>query len=147
MDISEELNDMYSWSLFLFIFDLFSHIVTNTYFILVFLNFRYVDILITLGLLMWIVIYLVLLLILLVTCHAVTLKANRFPQILMDWRRRNNRQNKYLNTRTTLHYLNRKLMLTAGGCFHVHLPLITASLSHISTYIVILLQIPNNQIS
>jgi hypothetical protein len=30
------------------------------------------------------------------------------------------------NIQTTLHYLNRKLMFTAGGCFDVHLPLITS---------------------
>ncbi|NP_001177425.1 gustatory receptor 6 [Nasonia vitripennis] len=146
LSTSEELGNIYSFSLFLYLLNLFCHAVSNMYFFTIWtiLDPGYLkNPKIVFCLFSWLLIYLVQMLLIHVACHFTSLEANRMASVLLDWRRQAYRQSKY-EFSSTLHYLNRRLNFTAAGCFNVNLPLLTSIFGHLTTYLVILLQIPDS---
>ncbi|XP_058803414.1 uncharacterized protein LOC131671187 isoform X2 [Phymastichus coffea] len=125
LSTSEMLSELYSWSLFLFLLNLFCHAVSNMYFFTIWtiIDPSYLkNLKVVLCLFTWLVVYLLQLLLLHVSCHFTSVE----------------------HFRSTLHYLNRRLKFTAAGCFDVNLPLLTTTFGHLTTYLVILLQIPDS---
>ncbi|XP_014222192.1 putative gustatory receptor 2a [Trichogramma pretiosum] len=141
--IGERLNEIYSLPLFLYLLNLFAHAVSNMYYFSIWtiVDRDYVSQpRVLLCLVAWLVVYFGQMCLIHIACHFVSAEANKMPIVLLDWRRRDITSNEY---RSTLHYLNRKMRFNAAGCFYVNLQLLTSTFGHLTTYLVILLQIPS----
>ncbi|KAG7208266.1 hypothetical protein KM043_014511 [Ampulex compressa] len=71
-------------------------------------------------------------------------RANKMGAILVQWDvRRLHGDCKDDDVDTSLHLINRRLHFTAGGCFNVDLQLLRSLCAVLTTYLVILLQMPD----
>ncbi|KAJ8680860.1 hypothetical protein QAD02_016647 [Eretmocerus hayati] len=148
LDTSRKFNDTYSCSLLMFIFNLFLHTVCNMYFFVYWLIVN-PDYLTNAKVMscefVWLVMFVVQLMALYSVCDFASEEANRTAAILLNWRRMADRPGKQNDFKSTIHLLNQRLYFTAGGCFHVDLPSLTSTFGHLTTYLVILLQLPKTK--
>ncbi|XP_043476885.1 uncharacterized protein LOC122507938 [Leptopilina heterotoma] len=87
MIASRILDSVYSWPLLLWLFNLCSHTVSNTYFIITAFMDHDFEIIIQICLAGWFIIYVMQLMVLHVACDFTSYEANRLGDILLNWRK------------------------------------------------------------
>ncbi|XP_076233382.1 putative gustatory receptor 28a [Calliopsis andreniformis] len=147
MSIGEAINAYYSWSLLFWLGNLSVHSVSNVYFIIDWIiltswsTIRWTAIL---NMSFWLVAFIMQLLTLHIGCDYAMDEANSMGALFVEWDARIIRRFPHDNTaRISLHFLNRRLSLSAGGLFNVNLSLLCSVIGVLSTYLIILLQFPS----
>lgn len=130
MNTSELFGELYTWSLMMFLMNLFAHAVCNMYFFYYWtiVNPRdFITVRIIIVEFLWLMVYLIQLLVIHVCCDFASLQAYRVTNHLFQLHRRQRRlmQPPLQDFKSTLHFLNRKLNFTAAGCFNVNLRSLT----------------------
>ncbi|XP_051158939.1 gustatory receptor for sugar taste 43a-like [Leptopilina boulardi] len=145
MKASEKLNSLYYWSLLLWLFNLSFHIISGIYFFIQWLkrDDGIVDLIIYCCLGGWIISFIIQLILLHYACHFTCSEANRMGYILLNWRRWQSYHDPKRDFESTIHLMNYKLNFSAGGCCYVNLPLLRKIAGLLTTYLIILLQLPN----
>ncbi|XP_043476884.1 uncharacterized protein LOC122507937 [Leptopilina heterotoma] len=145
MKASEKLNSLYYWSLLLWLFNLSFHTVSGMYFFIQYLkkDDETIDFPIYCCLGGWVIAFVIQLTLLNYACHFACSEANRMGYILLNWRRWQYYHNPKMDFESTIHLMNYKLNFSAGGCCYVNLPLLRKISGLLTTYLIILLQLPN----
>ncbi|XP_012056840.1 PREDICTED: uncharacterized protein LOC105619936 [Atta cephalotes] len=144
MVAAESLESLYSLSLLFWLCNLCLHTVSNIYFIIEWMIVKKWDVQswpLVLCMCTWLLAFLFQLLLLLIACHFASSQANCLGPILIEWQVRLMKKENEDYVEYLLEFLNRKLKFSAGGCFHVNLPLLRSIVSLMTTYLVILLQL------
>ncbi|RLU21153.1 ObirGr5 [Ooceraea biroi] len=141
MVAAENLESLYSWSLLFWLGNLSLHIVSNLYFIIMWIFLESKVGLPIHCLSIWLLAFLFELLLLHIACNFASSQASRIGPILIEWQAKLMRKN-HECCELSLQFLNRKLNFSAGGFFYVKLPLLRSIAAFLTTYLVILLQIP-----
>ncbi|XP_050455386.1 uncharacterized protein LOC126853579 [Cataglyphis hispanica] len=145
MVAAENLESIYSWSLLFWLGNLGLHIVSNIFHIVVWIlesghEETRKPISWPLVYCFWVLAFLLQLLLLHIACHYASSQANYISIILMEWQVKLMKRNEYVES--LLQFQNRRLNFSAGGCFCVNLPLLHSIAALLTTYLVILLQLP-----
>ncbi|XP_018318078.1 uncharacterized protein [Mycetomoellerius zeteki] len=144
MIAAEDLESLYSLSLLFWLCNLCLHIVSNVYFIIIWMLEKKWDVEswpLVFCMCTWLLAFLFQLLLLHIACHFASSQANCLGPILIEWQVRLMKKENEDDVEYSLEFLNRKLKFSAGGCFHVNLPLLRSIVSLMTTYLVILLQL------
>ncbi|KAG7208265.1 hypothetical protein KM043_014511 [Ampulex compressa] len=147
MIAAESLGSLYSWSLLFWLGNLSMHSVSNMYFVIdrtLLTSWEYITWPLTFCLCSWLMVFVSQLLVIHIACHFASTQANKMGAILVQWDvRRLHGDCKDDDVDTSLHLINRRLHFTAGGCFNVDLQLLRSLCAVLTTYLVILLQMPD----
>ncbi|XP_028048525.1 uncharacterized protein LOC105833673 isoform X2 [Monomorium pharaonis] len=145
MIAAENLESLYSWSLFLWLANLTLHAVSNLYFVIQWLLVKPWEVQswpLVFCFSSWLLVFLVQLFLIHIACDFVSSQASYISAILIEWQARTMKKNEEeYDVETSLQFLNRRLKFSAGGCFNVNLPLLRSIASTMTTYLVILLQL------
>ncbi|KAL6439781.1 hypothetical protein ACFW04_004071 [Cataglyphis niger] len=147
MTAAENLESMYSWSLLFWLGNLGIHIVSNMFYIIVWM-FKNAKVLspegpVSFGLVFclsaWLLAFLFQLVLLHIACHYASSQANCMSIILIEWQvRLMKRNDEYMES--LLQFLNRRFNFSAGGCFYVNLPLLRSLRNSLTKFLKCLLQ-------
>ncbi|XP_012286416.1 uncharacterized protein LOC105702979 [Orussus abietinus] len=146
MVAGESLDSQYSNSVLLWLTNLCIHIVSNLYFVIDWTTSRSWDDVqwrIVICLVSWLMAFVGQLVLLNMSCHFTSSEANSMGYILINWRTSMIQRDRNYSMETSLHLMNRRLNFSAGGCFFVNLPLLRSTIGLLTTYLVILLQLPD----
>ncbi|XP_072765701.1 uncharacterized protein [Anoplolepis gracilipes] len=147
MIAAENLESMYSWSLLFWLGNLGLHTVSNMYFLIVWLTqnaWEGISWPLVICLATWLLACLFQLILLHIACHYASSQANCISPIFIEWQVRLMKRNEEC-VESSLQFLHRRLNFSAGGCFYVNLPLLCSIAALLTTYLVILLQLPINK--
>ncbi|XP_012228434.1 gustatory receptor 68a-like [Linepithema humile] len=144
MIAAENFEAVNSWSLLLWLGNLCLHTVSNIYFIIEWILKKW-DMMawpLIRCLSVWVMAFVFQLLLLHIACDFASSQANCMGPILIEWQVRLMKKKEEC-AESLLQFINRKLNFSAGGCFYVNLPLLRSIAALLTTYLVILLQLPD----
>ncbi|CAG5090461.1 Similar to gustatory receptor 56, partial [Cotesia congregata] len=121
--IGNKLNYVYRWSLILWLGNLSFHSVCCSYFVMdwVLQGNIYPDLINCL--LAWFASTVTQLFLIDYSCHYTSSEANCMSYIMLGWKRWLYTHDSKMDVETSVHLMNRQLHFSAGGCFHINLPL------------------------
>ncbi|CAD6216431.1 GSCOCT00004589001.3-RA-CDS, partial [Cotesia congregata] len=135
-----KLNNVYRWSLILWLGNLSFHSVSSSYFVFDWVMDGKFHIDFINCLLGWFVAVFSQLFLLNYSCHYASSEANCMSYIMLGWKRWLYTHDSKMEVETSLHLVNRQLHFSADGFFYVNLPLFHSITAVLATYLFILLQ-------